>query len=84
MTRAKKTKVIMETSDEEDVPSFWKVRIGMPGGIIHVASSTRPVVRFEGGRIAGVDLEIIPDTEYGDTIGFLQWETVTALTWRKS
>jgi hypothetical protein len=35
-----------------------------------------------GSRLAGLDL--IHDTEHGDTVGFIDWPAVTAVTWRRA
>ena len=63
---------------------FWKVRITMPGSIIHVASRTEPFVHSAGGRVSGVTMDLIEGTEHGDSIGFIDWSAVLAVTWRKA
>jgi hypothetical protein len=54
----------------------------LPGSIVHVLSLTKPSVRIEAGKVLGVDLEPIENTEHGDTIGFLDWPATLAVTWR--
>ena len=64
-------------------PPLWRVRVCLPGSIIHLTSSTEPVVRMFNGRIYDVAMDLITvGTECGDTIGFIDWPAVVALTWR--
>jgi hypothetical protein len=47
--------------------------------MIHLTSSTEP------GRIYDVAMDLMTaGTECGDTIGFIDWSVVVALTWRLS
>lgn len=62
----------------------WKVRIILPGAALHFASSTEPRLRMVGGRLADVAMTLIEGTEHGDTLGFIDWPTATAVTWRPS
>lgn len=54
--------------------------------MIHVLSRTVPVVRLDGvgSGIASVSMEVIEGTEHGDSIGWIQWSDVRAVTWRKA
>jgi hypothetical protein len=58
-----------------------KVRVVIPGAVLHLASRTEPVVRGDG---AGVDADWLDDHRYGDTLGLIDWGTVAAVTWRWS
>ena len=61
-----------------NLPPHWKIRIHVRGsGIIHAISATEPVV-----HTVGLDWTPITGTEHGDTIGFLDWNDVSAATWR--
>jgi hypothetical protein len=71
---------------ERGIGPFWKVWVCLHGSVVHLASRTEPVVRLRaclgGSRLAGLDL--IHDTEHGDTVGFIDWSAVTAVTWRRA
>ncbi len=61
----------------------WKVRIYLKGaGILHVLSKNEPIIKRENGRIKNANIEYITDTEHGDTVGFIDWNEVSAVTWR--
>ena len=61
----------------------WKVRICVRRcGIVHVLSRTEPEVTHVDDKITDVALNIITDTEHGDTVGFIDWSEVGAITWR--
>lgn len=66
--------------------SAYKVRIVIGTALIHVLSRTVPVVRLDGvgSGIASVSMEVIEGTEHGDSIGWIQWSDVRAVTWRKA
>jgi hypothetical protein len=72
-----------EPAEAETSPPLWRVRVCLPGSIIHLVSLTEPVVHMHDGRIGGVSMNLVTDTpEAGDAIGFIDWPTVIALTWR--
>jgi hypothetical protein len=56
----------------------WKIRVVLPGAILHLASSTNPVW-------LGDELEYTPIESplYGDTVGHLDWTATLAVTWRE-
>lgn len=65
--------------------SCWKVRIVVGPAIIHVLSKTEPVWRQPYGASARrLDMDPINGTDHGDTIGFIDWSAVSAVTWRES
>lgn len=61
----------------------WKVRIYIKGcGLLHVLSKTEPIVKTAAHGVDSVDIEYITDTEHGDTVGYIDWREVGAVTWR--
>jgi hypothetical protein len=62
----------------------WKVRVAVPGALLHLASRTEPVPQWAASRLGGVEADWVTGPEYGDTIGFIDWKSVTAITWRWS
>lgn len=70
------------SASERGLPAFWKIRLTIPGSLIHLASRTEPVLRFENGRPVGMDANLIEGTDQGDTVGFIDWAAVAAVTWR--
>src|SRR5262249_14653289 len=67
----------------EMAETFWRVRVCLPGSILHLASSTEPVIRYgEHGRVERVLSKPLPDL--GDTAGFIDWPAVLAVTWRRT
>ena len=63
----------------------YKVRLVHPGAILHLASWHEPETRLDAIDAAQiVDADWIADPRYGDTIGFIDWDKVIALTWRYS
>ena len=65
-------------------PHGWRVRVCLHGAILHLASRTEPLIVMNAGRIANVEMDLISDTEHGDSIGFIDWSAVTAVTWRRA
>lgn len=63
---------------------FWKVRITLPGSIIHAATREEPIVHCANGRVSHVTMDLIEGTNHGDSIGFIDWPAVLAVTWRKA
>lgn len=61
----------------------WKVRIHTHAGIVHVVSGTEPRVKLEGGRISTVEIDYVTGHDGGDTIGFIDWCQVSAITWKE-
>jgi hypothetical protein len=68
---------------------YFKVRIVMPNVILHVASRDEPKLAFAPMTAESVLDEvrtdwIQDDPDAGDTIGFIDWTQVTAITWRST
>lgn len=64
--------------------TFWKVRVGIPGGILHLASHNEPTITTTDGTITHVSANWIDDHRAGDTIGHITWTDVRHITWRLS
>lgn len=63
--------------------SHWKVRLVFHGTVIHVLSHSEPLVHTSvDGRVTFVEMEPISDTPDGDTLGYLDWSALEAVTWR--
>ena len=87
MTRALK-------ATEQGLEPHYKVRIVIPGAVLHLASWTKPrlvrepltgpgVIQLYGG-ISDVYADWIDDPAYGDTLGWIDWPKVAGITWRLS
>ncbi len=72
-----------KTKEEFGVDGF-KVRVVVDGAIIHVLSRTEPRVDASGRHVLGVEWDLITGTEHGDTVGFIRWESVSAISWRRA
>jgi hypothetical protein len=66
-------------ASEVGLDSHYKVRVVLPGAILHLASKDEPRKNHDGWDAAWID-----DHRYGDTIGFIDWGAVVAVTWRWS
>jgi hypothetical protein len=66
-------------SSEAGLEPHWKIRVVLPGAILHLASWNEPQML---GEFVAADL--IEDHEYGDTVGRIDWREVVAVTWRYS
>jgi hypothetical protein len=65
-------------------PTLWRIRVCLPGSILHLTSLTEPIVHMRNGRIHGVTMELETTApEAGDTIGFIDWPAVVGFTWRR-
>jgi hypothetical protein len=74
-----------KTSANSNIPEGFKVRIFLPGAVIHVLTASEPqIIRDEQDRIISAHLDIIPNTEHGDSIGFIDWSAVIAVSWRQT
>jgi len=45
-------------------------------------SKKEPIIKKENGIVQDVDIDYIVDTEHGDSVGFIDWKEVSAITWR--
>jgi hypothetical protein len=73
-----------KTEIESGIGPHWKVRVVFQGALLHLVSRTEPVVRTTGGKVTDVAMSPIEGTEHGDTLGFVDWSAVVAVTWRRA
>jgi len=75
-----------KTAKDMGLGEAWKVRVHMRGsGMIHVLSRTEPEVELGvTGLVGQLCWEPIVDTAHGDTIGYINWDEVSAVTWRRA
>lgn len=73
----------MQTKKKEHIQVIYKVRIFTQGGIIHTLSRMEPRIETSDSRIDRVYWEPVVNSEHGDSVGFVAWQEVLALTWRK-
>lgn len=66
-------------TSEPGLEPHYKVRIVLPGAILHLASKDEPRNTPNGWCADWID-----DHRYGDTVGFINWTQLTAITWRWS
>ena len=71
------------TATEEGLLPHYKVRVVLPGAILHLASATEPQVKVVGAQLR-IEAEWIVESDYGDAIGWIDWDKVAAVTWRWS
>lgn len=71
-------------SDKNSGTVFYRARVGWRGGVVHLASRTQPIVKLNRGRLVSCEMDLIEDSDEGDTVGFIDWQEVTVLTWRAS
>lgn len=63
----------------------WRVRVAVTGGMFYLASAIEPTVRIgPDGRIMDIDAVWLKNPDEGDTLGFVDWSAVSAVTWRWS
>lgn len=61
----------------------YKVRVVLPGALLHLASETEPrLVQQSGGQLVDVVADWISDPELGDALGYIDWTAVVGITWR--
>jgi hypothetical protein len=88
------TAIVTEIDDWPDfdaptkLASHYKITIALPCGLLHVASWNMPIVRTSDvmtgiERISYVDADWITDPDYGESIGWIDWSIVQAITWRR-
>jgi len=72
------------TATEQGLEPHWKLRVVLPGALLHLASSTEPEIYPDSGGLESMVADWIDDHAYGDTLGYLDWTQVIAVTWRYS
>lgn len=78
------TKAIKATAT--GLKPHFKVRVVIPGALLHLASWTEPKILGSEATdvIDWIDASWISDPAYGDTLGFIDWSLVKAVTYRWS
>lgn len=66
-------------ASELGLEPHYKVRVVLPGALLHLASKVEPEKGPDGWHADWID-----DHRYGDTAGFIDWHAVVAVTWRWS
>ena len=69
-----------EMTEPED--SYYRVRVVLPGGTIYLGSRDAP--HQLPSSVNWIADWIADEREKGDTIGFIEWRQVVAITWRWS
>lgn len=69
---------------EDGLDPHWKVRVVIPNALLHLAARDEPIWVVDDNGRRELVADWISDPEYGDTIGFIDWSAVTAVTWRWS
>ena len=59
---------------------YYRVRVVLPHALPHLASWTEP--KIDQDLTTRVEGDWIDDPQYRDTIGLINWEAITAITWR--
>lgn len=72
-----------KTAKDMALVPCWKVRVCMRGGtVLHLVSKTEPSVISENNVVLSSSMDLITETSHGDTVGFIDWREVSAITWR--
>ena len=58
----------------------YRVRVVLPNPLLHLASWTEP--KIDQDLTTRVEGDWIDDHQYRDSIGLINWEAITAITWR--
>lgn len=72
----------LKNATEFGLPPHWKVRVYLPGGILHLLSAAEPEVIIKNGVLIEVEMDLIEGTEHGDSLGFIRWSEAIAIAWR--
>lgn len=68
-------------------PTLYKVRIIVAGGaILHLVSRGAPVLVRSEGHLNHVKADWVTgsDADAGDTLAYIDWNQVVAITWRRA
>jgi hypothetical protein len=58
----------------------YRVRVVLPNALLHLASWTEP--KIDQDLTTRVEDGWIDDHQYRNSIGLINWEAITAITWR--
>lgn len=72
------------TSDQAGLTPHYRVQVALSDVLLHFASWSPPVLQYQMGELVDVSADWITDSDYGDTIGYIDWTAVTDVTWRYS
>lgn len=63
----------------------YKIRLVVPNAVIHLLSSSEPEVHLDPqtGLVQALHYNAVVNSKHGDTLGFIRWSEVTAISWRK-
>jgi hypothetical protein len=68
------------SASKQGLKPHYRVRVVLPNALRHLASWTEAKIDQDlTTRVAG---DWIDDHQYRDTIGLINWEAITAITWR--
>ena len=68
------------SASEQSLKPHYRVRVVLPNALRHLASWTEAKIDQDlTTRVAG---DWIDDHQYHDSIGLINWEAITAITWR--
>ena len=73
-----------QRASETGLEPHFKVRVVVPGAMLHLASKTRPAWETQPDGQRALIAEWIDDPEYGDSIVEIEWSHVVAVTCRWS
>ena len=69
------------SASEQGLKPNYNVRVARPGALHHLASWTEPTI-IGGSCDTRVEADWSVDHKYGDTMGLINWEAITAVAWR--
>ena len=68
------------SASEQGLKPCYRVRVVLPHALRHLASWTEP--KIDQDLTTRVEGDWIDDPQCRDTIGLINWEAITAITWR--
>src|SRR5215203_7305211 len=69
-----------DQGERAGLEAHYRVRFVLPNALLHLASWAEP--NIDQDLATGVGGDWINDHQYRDTIGLINWEAITANTWR--
>jgi hypothetical protein len=70
----------ISASEQGLKPPHYRVRVVLPKALRHLASRTEP--KIDQDLTTRVEGDWIDDHHYRDSMGLINWEAITAITWR--
>jgi len=68
------------SASKQGLKPHYRVRVVLPNALRHLASW--PAAKIDQDLTTRVAGDWIDDHQYRDTIGLINWEAITAITWR--